>query len=131
MEGGGWSFRQVGHFDGIRGRQGKWAARVLNYSRVSQHAGNSPPPLFVSLIGEYLASEIYPNHHLEFRPPRSTNRSSNRFVKSIFLGDECPVTSIPSLGHNEALFSPARNVLPRSMQRFFFKSAAYNNISSL
>lgn len=55
---------------GYGGRQGKWAARVLNYSRVSQHAGNSLPLLFVSLIGEYLASEIYPNHDLEFRPPR-------------------------------------------------------------
>lgn len=109
---------------GYGGRQGKWAARVLNYSRVSQHAGNSLPLLFVSLIGEYLASEIYPNHDLEFRPPRPRRSTDHDSLDRYFS-----VTNIRwrvSLGRMQRSsvfirFSiRARNVLSRSMQRFFF-----------
>lgn len=56
----------------------------------------SPPPI---CIGEYLASEIYPNHDLEFR----RQRSINRFVGSIFHGDKCDA----DLGYNEVPFSSA------------------------
>lgn len=63
--GRGWSFRQVGHFDGTRGRENGRHVCWIIHGRGNMPV-TSPSPI---CIGEYLASEIYPNHDLEFRRP--------------------------------------------------------------
>lgn len=132
-EGGGgvWSFRQVGHFEGREnGRHVCWI--IHGWANMPVH------PLFVSLIGEYLASEIYPNHDLEFRVASSRVRSIRiRWIdipRRQMSGDASflPLRRIQQI--SVCIRYALETFHSRSMPRFFFEGdkwigyTAYNNI---
>ena len=109
--GGGWSFRQVGHFDGTRSRENGRHACWIIHGRGNMPV-TSPPPI---CIGEYLASEIYPNHDLEFRRPAIDQPIRRIDIPRWQMWRRSRI-------QRSSVFIRARNVLllfPRSMQRFF------------
>lgn len=129
LGGGGWSFRQTLWRQGENGRHVCWI--IHGWANMPVH------PLFVSLIGEYLASEIYPNHDLEFRVASSRVRSIRiRWIdipRRQMSGDASfppPPPQQISVYIRYAL----ETFRSRSMPRFFFEGdkwvgyAAYNNI---